>query len=333
MSRWENAPTTRELARRMAQMIGVYCASYPAPPTAVTLDIDDTCDVVHGYQQLSFWNGHHGERCFLPIHVYDTATGRPVAMLLRTGKTPSGTEAAGHIRRLVRHIRRYWPDTGITIRGDGHYGRPEVMAFCEAAGIDFVFGLPTNAALRAEPAIVAAADACAVRRAERQAPVLRSYAEARYGAKSWNRQRRVVARIEASTLGMDIRYVVTSLAQGSAEHIYDTLYCARGQAENLIKRHKSQLASDRTSCRSANANQMRLILHTAAYWLMWRVQQAIPRTLALATAEFVTLRLRLLKVAARVIESASRIRVAFASACPDANIFRALATGLRPAPT
>jgi hypothetical protein len=312
MSRWENAPTTRELARRMAQMI---------------------CDVVHGYQQLSFWNGHHGERCFLPIHVYDTATGRPVAMLLRTGKTPSGTEAAGHIRRLVRHIRRYWPDTGITIRGDGHYGRPEVMAFCEAAGIDFVFGLPTNAALRAEPAIVAAADACAVRRAERQAPVLRSYAEARYGAKSWNRQRRVVARIEASTLGMDIRYVVTSLAQGSAEHIYDTLYCARGQAENLIKRHKSQLASDRTSCRSANANQMRLILHTAAYWLMWRVQQAIPRTLALATAEFVTLRLRLLKVAARVIESASRIRVAFASACPDANIFRALATGLRPAPT
>ena len=95
MSRWENAPTTRELARMMAAMIDIYCASYPAPPKAVTLDIDDTCDVVHGYQQLSFWNGHHGERCFLPIHVYDTATGRPVAMLLRTGKTPIGAEAAG----------------------------------------------------------------------------------------------------------------------------------------------------------------------------------------------------------------------------------------------
>ena len=132
---------------------------------------------------------------------------------------------------------------------------------------------------------------------------------------------------------MDIRYVVTSLGQGSAEHIYDTLYCARGQAENLIKRHKSQLASGRTSCRSANANQMRLILHTAAYWLLWRIQQAVPRTTALATAEFSTLRLRILKVAARVIESASRIRVAFASAYPDANVFRALATSLRPAPT
>lgn len=272
MSRWENAPTTRELARMMSAMIDIYCASYPAAPAAVTLDIDDTCDVVHGYQQLSFWNGHHGERCFLPIHVYDTATGRPVAMLLRTGKTPSGAEAAGHIRRLVRHLRRHWPETHITIRGDGHYGRPEVMAFCEPAGVDYVFGLPTNAALRADPEIVAAADACAVKRAQRQYPVLRNYAETRYGAKSWKCQRRVVARIEASTLGMDIRYVVTSLAEGSAEQIYDTLYCARGNAENLIKRHKTQLASDRTSCRSANANQMRIILHTAAYWLVWRIQ-------------------------------------------------------------
>ncbi len=333
MSRWENAPSTRELARMMQVMIGIYCASYPKPPKAVTLDIDDTCDVVHGYQQLSFWNGHHGERCFLPIHVYDTATGRPVAMLLRTGKTPSGAEAAGHLRRLVRHIRRHWPDTHITIRGDGHYGRPEVLAFCEAHGIDYVFGLPTNAALRADPVIVAAADACAVKRAEDNRVVLRNYAETRYGAKSWKCQRRVAARIEASTLGMDIRYVVTSLTGGSAEYIYDTLYCARGQAENLIKMHKSQLSSDRTSCRLANANQMRLILHTAAYWLMWRLRQAIPKATPLATAEFATLRLRLLKVAARVIETASRIRVAFASACSDAKAFQAIAAALKPAPT
>ena len=131
---------------------------------------------------------------------------------------------------------------------------------------------------------------------------------------------------------MDIRYVVTSLTEGSAEHIYDKLYCARRQAENLIK---TQLASGRTSCRSANANQMRLILHTAAYWLMWRIQQAIPKATALAAAEFATLRLRLrlLKVAARVIESALRIRVAFESACPDGGALKAIATGLWPAPT
>ena len=333
VSRWENAPTTRELARMMRAMIAIYCASYPVPPEEVTLDIDDTCDVVQGHQQLSFWNGHYGERCFLPIHVYDTASGRPVMVMLRTGKTPTGKEAAGHIRRLVRHIRRHWPTTHITIRGDGHYGRPEVMDWWEKNGVDYVLGLPTNAALRADPVIATAADACATKRAITQVPVLRHYAETRYAAKSWTCRRRVAARIEASTLGMDIRYVVSSLTGGSAEHICDSLYCARGQAENLITMHKSQLASDRTSCRQANANQLRLILHTAAFWLMWRIQQETPKTIALATAEFATLRLRLLKVAARVIESATRIRVAFASACPDAQIFRTIALALRPAPT
>ncbi|CAN5597578.1 hypothetical protein BH10PSE14_BH10PSE14_35100 [soil metagenome] len=332
MSRWENAPTTRELVRLTGTLIDIYCASYPTPPVAVTLDIDDTVDVVHGMQQLSFWNGHHAERCFLPIHVYDTASGRPVAMLLRTGKTPSGAEVAGHLRRLVRRIRRHWPDTRITLRGDSHYGRPEPMAWCEANRVDYVFGLTGNAALHADPVIVTQSDACATDRATRQLVELRRYAETRYAAKSWGTcKRRVAARIEASTLGLDVRFVVTSLANGSAEWIYDTLYCARGQAENLIKLNKSQLKSDRTSCRSANANQMRLILHTAAYWMMWAVRNAVPATAALRTAEFATIRLRLLKVAARVVETASRIRVAFATGCPDAALFRSISLTLRAA--
>lgn len=332
MSRWENAPTTRELVRLTGALVELYCASYPAPPAAVTLDIDETVDVVHGTQQLSFWNGHYGERCFLPIHVYDTATGRPVAMLLRTGKAPSGTETAGHVRRLIRRIRRHWPDTRITLRGDGHYGRPEIMTWCEANSIDYVFGLPGNKTLHADPVIVSTADACATDRAIRGLVELRRYAEIRYAAKTWGKhQRRVVARIEASSLGLDVRFVVTSLADGSAERIYDTLYCARGQAENLIKLHKAQLKSDRTSCRSANANQMRLVLHTAAYWLMWQLRQALPATAALKTAEFATLRARLIKVAARIVETASRIRIAFASACPDACLFRTAAVALRTA--
>jgi hypothetical protein len=332
MSRWENAPTTRELVRMMSAMVDIYCASYPAPPAAVTLDIDETVDVVHGGQQLSFWNGHYGERCFLPIHVYDTATGRPVAMLLRTGKAPSGAEMASHIRRLIRRIEKRWPDTAITLRGDGHYGRPEIMAWCEANEVDYVFGLPGNRTLHAEPVIVAAADAVCVDRATRTLPVLRHYTETCYAAKSWGgTDRRVVARIEASTMGLDIRFVVTSLKDGSDEHIYDTLYCARGQAENLIKLHKTQLKSDRTSCRSANANQMRLILHTAAYWLMWSLRQALPQTTALGAAEFATIRLRLIKVAARVIETATRIRIALTSACPDAALFRHVALALRTA--
>src|SRR6195952_982680 len=125
------------------------------------------------------------------------------------------------------------------------------MAWCEANGVDYIFGLPGNAVL--SRLLEEAADDVRVRRAETQAPVLRRYAEVRYGARSWSCKRRVSARIEATTLGLDIRCVVTNLRTGSAEWLYDTLYCARGQAENLIKLHKSQLASDPTSCRSALA--------------------------------------------------------------------------------
>jgi hypothetical protein len=141
-------------------------------------------------------------------------------------------------------------------------------------------------------------------------------------------RRCAVARIEATPKGLDIRFVVTSIETGSAEQIYETLYCARGQAENLIKLHKAQLASDRTSCRSPLADQMRLILHTAAYWLLLTVRDAIPKARALAAAEFNTIRLRLLKVGARVIETVSRVRLAFAAACPDATLMRHIAAAL-----
>ncbi len=174
------------------------------------------------------------------------------------------------------------------------------------------------------------ADDTRIRRALDQNPCLRGFAEASYRAKSWKTDRRTCARIEATTKGLDIRFVVTSIETGSAEHIYETLYCARGQAENLIKLHKAQLASDRTSCRSPRANQMRLILHTAAYWLMLTVRDAIPKAHALATAEFTTIRLRLLKLGARVIEMASRVRLAFAATCPDAGLIRHIAVVLMP---
>ncbi len=289
--------------------------------------IDDTVDIVHGHRQLSLFNAHHDERCFMPIHVCDTATSRPVAVLLRPGKTPSGQEVRGHVRRLVRRIRSHWPATRLTLRSDGHYGRPEVMAWCEANAVDYIFGLPGNAVLRR--LLEEAADDVRVRRAEAQAPALRRYAELRYGAKSWGCERRVLARIEASTMGLDIRCVATNLETGSAEWLYDALCCARGQAENLIKLHKGQLASDRTSCRSALANQVRLVLHTAAYWLMLTVRDAIPKPQPLATAEFATLRLRLLRVAGRVTETATRVRIAFAAACPEAELVRGVARSLQ----
>jgi hypothetical protein len=329
VSRWENAPPWREVVRMTDAMIDIYCASYARPPAAVILDSDDTPDIVHGHPELSLYNSYYGERCFLPIPVYDTATGRPVAVLLRPGKTPSGAEILDHLRRLIRRIRRHWPDTRLTIRGDSHYGRPEVMAWCEANGLDDIFGLSGNAVLArlVEPI----ADAVRVRRALSQAPAVRRYTEIRYDAKSWHGERRVAARIEATAQGLDIRDVVTTLRRGSAEGLYAALCCARGQAENLIKLHKAQLASDRTSCREPLANQVRLILHTAAYWLLLGVRDAIPSPQPLATAEFTTLRLHLIKIGACITETATRVRIAFTTACPEAVLFAGLVRGCLPA--
>src|SRR6202142_2198023 len=300
MSRWENAPDLRTLIRLTYATVDLWCKSYPRPPKSIMLDIDDTADTVHGHQQLSLFNAHYDERCFLPIHIYDAATGHCVLTIPRPGKTPDGKEVRAHLRRLVRRIRQHWPDTRITIRGDSHYGRREAMDWCEGNRVHYIFGLSTNAVLAAQ-VFIKTDDVC-VRRATANLDVVRDYTETRYGAKTWSHPRRVVARIEATRKGLDTRYVVTNITYGSAAWLYDSVYCARGQAENLIKRHKSQLASDRTSCRSPLANQMRLILHTAAYWLMLTVRDAIPCMQPLGRSEFSTILLRLGKIAVRTKE-------------------------------
>ena len=322
MSRLENAPSKIEIARMMGAMVDLFCASWARPPASITLDIDDTLDRVHGQQQLSLFNAHYDERCFLPIHIYEAGSGKPVAVILRPGKTPGGVEVRAIVKHVTRRIRRHWPGTRICWRGDSHYARREAMDWCEDNGVDYVFGLAGNAVLHAQ--VRAIADDLCVRRAQAREEKRRTWTEFRYAAKRWTQPRRVVARLEATTRGFDARYVVTTLA-GSAERLYETIYCARGQAENLIKLHKAQLASDRTSCRSPRANQFRLILHTAAYWLLHTLRAAIPKASAWAVAEFATLRLRLIKIAARVVEGAARIRVWLPTACPDAALFRRLA--------
>ena len=323
MSRLENAPSKIEIARMTAALVDQFCDSYRRAPCSITLDIDDTVDVVHGHQQLSLFNAHYDERCFLPIHIYEAHSGKPVAMILRAGKTPSGEEVRTVLKHVVKRIRGHWPKVHILVRGDSHYGRDEAMQWCEETpGIDYVFGFARNdtlAALTRE-----AADVVATERALSGKQRLRRFKAFGYGAKSWDQERRLVARIEATPNGLDVRYVVTSLRAG-ARHLYETIYCARGTAENFIKWHKSQLASDRTSCREPRANQFRLILHTAAYWLMLAMRKAAPKRSSFRTSEFATLRLRLIKIAARIVEGTARIRVFLPTACPDRVIFRALA--------
>jgi hypothetical protein len=323
MCRLENLPTATALKRMMAAMVELFCDSFAEVPRRIVLDIDDTEDRVHGDQQLALFHAHYDGRCFLPIHVYEAVTGKPVAVILRPGKTPDGAEVALVLRHVIRRIRARWPRVDILVRGDGHYGRPEAMAWCERERVGYVFGLAGNKVLLRH--VAALAEEAAVSRIEGEADKVRRFGEFAYAAKTWNTERRVIARIEASGRGSDSRFIVTNLA-GTPRWLYEAVYCARGQAENLVKAHKLHLASDRTSCTKATANQFRLVLHTAAYWLLHTLRTLTPRQSFWRAAQFDTLRLALIKVAARVTELAARIRLALPSSYPYRRSFVLLAT-------
>ena len=314
MSRLENLPTKTTLIRMMDAMVELFCDSFAEVPRRILLDIDDTLDRVHGGQQLALFNAHHDSHCFLPIHIYEATTGKPVAMILRPGKTPDGAEVAFILRHLVKAIRARWPKVEIVIRGDSHYGRPEAMAWLERNRVGYVFGLAGNRVLLDR--IAALAEDTAVRRAEQDADKIRSFHEFCYAAKSWKeKERRVIARIEATRKGSDTRFVVTNLT-GTPRWLYEVIYCGRGQVENLIKAHKLHLASDRTSCSKATANQFRLLIHTAAYWLLHTLRSLAPKTSFWHNAQFDTLRLGFVKVAARITELVTRIKVSLPSSYP-----------------
>jgi len=313
MCRLENLPGPTALKRMMAAMVDLFCTSFDQVPRRIVLDIDDTEDRVHGQQQLSLFHAHYDSRCFLPIHVYDAATGKPVAVILRPGKTPDGAEVALVLRHVVRAIRVRWPRVEIVVRGDSHYARPEAMTWLERNRVGYVFGLAGNRVLHER--IADLAEDTALRRAEDGTEKVRRFCDLRYAAKSWTVERRVVARIEASAQGGDSRFIVTNLT-GTPRWLYEVLYCGRGQAENLIKAHKLHLASDRTSCSKATANQFRLLIHTAAYWLLHTLRGLAPKTSFWRDAQFDTLRLAFIKIAARVTERITRIKVSLPSSYP-----------------
>ncbi len=313
MCRLENLPGPIALKRMMAAMVALFCDSFPQVPRRIVLDIDDTEDRVHGAQQLSLFHAHYDSRCFLPMHIYEATTGKPVAVILRPGKTPGGAEVALVLRHVVKAIRARWPRVEILVRGDSHYARNEAMSWLERNRVGYVFGLAGNRILASRVADLA--EDTAVRRALAKGNKVRRFRAFRYAARSWKAPRQVVARIEASAYGSDSRFIVTNL-EGAPRWLYASVYCARGQAENLIKAHKLHLASDRTSCTSATANQFRLLIHTAAYWLLHTLRGLAPKTSFWRAAQFDTLRLALIKVAARVTEMATRIKVALPTCYP-----------------
>lgn len=329
ISRLENLPDVRALLRLGRAMVDLYCASFRQVPKRITLDIDDTFDAVHGGQQLRLFNAHYDEYGFQPIVVFD-GDGRFVATVLRPAKRPKGVEIRAFLRRLLRAIRANWPRTTILLRADSHYCCPEVLDWCRANGIDFIFGVAPTTTLRAH---VKALEASTQARfdAAPDGGKLRRFKEFHDGAASWSRVERIVARVEAGPDGTDSRFVVTSLKNGNARTLYQDDYCRRGQAENHIKSWKAHLAADRTSCCTATANQFRLFLHAGAYWLMWSLRAMMPKRSSWRVAQFDTLRLRLIKIVARVIEMKTQIKVHLPTATPCQDILR-FVLGRRPRP-
>ena len=254
ISRMENMANTRSLYRMGHEMVRVYCDSFKRTPKHMVPDIDESFDETHGDQQLSLFNSYYGGWGYQPILVFDEE-GRLVASLLRPAGRPSGKEAAGLIQRLIHSLRRHWPNTEFLLRADGHYSTPEVMDLCDTLGVDYVFGLPTNSRVRKH---VETREADTVKHYKQhydgKETKLRRFQEFFYGARSWGKKRRVIARIEVGPMGRDTRFIVTSLTGHRSKYLYEKIYCARGQAENYIKSWKRHLASDRTSCSKANAN-------------------------------------------------------------------------------
>ncbi|HZP88776.1 MAG TPA: IS1380 family transposase [Burkholderiales bacterium] len=320
LSRLENAPDWRTLVRIGLGLIDLYCRSFRTPPKHIVLDIDDTDDPVHGQQELALFNAHYDCTCFQPIHIFDGVSGKPILALLRPGKRPSGEEVAKVLRHVIRRIRKHWPRVEILVRADSHYCSEPALALLEALDCDYIVGFSINARL----AEIAAPwrEQCAIRRCWSR-PVVRRFHQLPYRAQAWARSRKVIARVEATSLGTDARFVVTNL-EGRGKTLYEKVFCARGQAENLIKDMKRFTRSDKTACSRWEANQFRLFLHMGAYWLLHSLRAAAPKRSRWRGATFETIRRTFVKIAVRVEEMKGKIRLAFPASYPQAAMLAAM---------
>lgn len=332
LSRLENRVSRTQLLRLAYALGEAFVTSFPTPPQQLLLDLDDTDDPVHGAQQLALFNAHYGNYCYQPLHIYDGLTGRLITTVLRPGAPPKGIDMVKILQRVVARLRAAWPAVQILVRGDSHFSAPEVHAFCRDHGLWFLLGQGTNATLKERVAPTLAQAQALFAAATARQPV-RLFTQFAYQATTWSQPLRVVAKVEVSSLGPNVRFVTTNLQSGRPSFVYEQAYAGRGQMENYIKNHKLFLHSDRTSCHRFEANQFRLLLHSAAYMLLHALQRLLLYGTQLQQAYFNTLQLRLLKVGARVVERATVIRFHLPSAFPLQEVYRLIDRRLHPAPT
>lgn len=313
MTRLENAVTVRDLLRIGYAFVDQFIASYATPPEIIVLDMDPTADHAHGHQQLVLFNAHEDAYCFMPFHVYEGLSGKYITSVLRAGKTPTAAEILSVLKRIVGRIRKAWPKVMMVFRADGHHTKPEVMAWLDANRVEFITGLNPNSKLKELFALTIREAQVKYQRLGRPA---RTYGSAYYAADTWEKAQRVICRVLVSEKGTDVRFIVSSFEQAGGKYLYEVVYCARGKMELMIKDHKVALKSDRTSCTRKEANQFRLFMHSAAYVLMHALREHLLHASELATAQFDTIRVRLLKIGTRVEVGKTFIRFHFPASYP-----------------
>jgi Transposase DDE domain group 1 len=294
--------------------VDLFLEAHKTPPEEIILDLDATDDPLHGHQEGRFFHGYYDGYCYLPLYVF---CGRHLlAAKLRRSNIDVSAGAVDEVERLVARVRARWPRVTVLLRADSGFARDELMAWCEANGVDYVFGLARNQRL-----VGAIAEDLAAAEAEsltRGGPARRFADFAWRTLDSWSRTRRVVAKAEHLPKGANPRFVVTSLpaSAGDARSLYEDVYCARGEVENRIKEQQLDLFADRTSAATMRANQLRLWFASFAYVLLEALRRIGLRHTQFATATCGTIRLKLLKIGAQVRKSVRRIKIAMASAFP-----------------
>jgi Transposase DDE domain group 1 len=321
--RMENAVSARA-CYRIAEALGeLYIASRgkDGAPKKILLDFDATDDPTHGDQEQSYYHGYFREHIYHPLLVFDGDTGQLITAVLRAGNTHASRSTVAILRRIVGLLRSTWPDVEVELRADAGFAVPAVYEYCEAQGIAYTIALITNSRLEEMAAsLLEEAQRRYEKQRERKVKLL---SQGHYRAGSWDRERRVVYKAEVMEEGTNTRFVVTNKPDDPDE-LY-AHYTERGETENRIKDLKVALKADRLSCHRFWANQFRLLLHAAAYWLM----DTLRRKLVVAGIERMqldTLRLRLVKIGGRVRELLTKVRLNLASGHPGQHLWEALTT-------
>jgi hypothetical protein len=310
-------------------MVELFLEAHARAPSEIILDLDATDDPVHGEQEGRFFHGYYDCYCYLPLYVF---CGRHLlASKLRSASVDAAAGSVEEVARIVAQIRQRWPHVRILLRADSGFAREELMAWCEANGMHFLFGLAQNERLNANIEVELARAEVKSRRTDKPA---RFFKDVMWSTRrSWSRKRRVVAKAEFTDGEPNPRFVVTSLtrAECKSKYLYEKDYCARGEMENRIKECQLDLYADRTSTATMRANQLRLWFASFAYILLCALRRIGLHHTSFAKASCGTIRLKLLKIGALVRISVRRIKIAMASSCPAADTWGCAAIRLNAA--